>query len=182
MDVKQIELCLRVAYHEVGHVVVGAALACPVEGVYITGRPPIAEVRHRKPIFDLDEVRRNVAMLMAGYLAERRIVPDGRAEALAGAKDDFARVRWWDPGRYPLRQTIVRYYFSRTEDWNAFVREQVRMANRILRANWEAVGEIAMALLWEGSLEGRKLKKMLKLVEPHMLEPSQVFEAMHRAA
>lgn len=157
----------RVHHHEAGHAVVALALGMPVYSVSVTqsseaGVASVGSRKHRRrrrdgmvraPLaIDLTEIGRLMAVDFAGYLAERRHVPERRYIATEGASHDFAHVARWDPfasefgGAEHRRSYLATIFESPDRGWRHVVLESLRVSRALVAAAWPAIDELAWRL------------------------------------
>lgn len=170
----------RRAYHEAGHAVVGHALGLVITRISLVGQPHTGAASRDFWHHDLDAIGREVAFSFAGYLAERRAMPEDRARAIAGAGEDFSIVESFNPFcASGSRLEVTRMVLGSPARWLVLARGAVRQARGILVREWASVEDVVDELLESEVLEGRALRRVLRGVSMESKRPGHPFG--HRA-
>ena len=146
------------AYHEAGHAVVGVALRLGVLYSVVGDElyPSRGRTRQRvvpqpklfgQPLYTDERCLREIAGFYAGPVAEKGAM--SRAN-LVGASDDIAKIR-----RLLLFQFVQK-------DWPAIEWQEEARASALVDRHWDAVTEVAEALLRDGRVSGRDVMAALR--------------------
>lgn len=145
-----------VAYHEAGHAVAAEVLGAGLlAATIVPGEDYAGQVRYTCPPASADAAaaawaRREVVISLAGRAATAHLDPAGAGcgrdyrEALSYASE----VCGTDPADAPALGQMVR------DCWD----EALALVNRY---RW-AIGDVARALRWRGTIEGNELREMVR--------------------
>lgn len=172
------------AHHEAGHAVVSHALGVAVDRVTSDDFEGFARFDARKARGQLPTDSglngRHVAVLLAGYFAERRYLASvagaalpavlaRRSYPLAGACGDLASIERRNPHSTVNELTswhaTARHTWRTPDDWRSFTHAWALVSGRLVRQLWPHIEALALELTANGGeVKGRALKRLLKPV------------------
>lgn len=143
----------RTAYHEAGHAVIAKARGLALRRMTIRPRgdllgSTIAGTRRVGPVAD----RKNIAVALAGHIAEQMAVGKLDAAALEGSLDDMTTAY-----RLMRRRGFRTHAAQEEEYWRVGI-----AVHEELRARWRAVQALARALLEREHFSGKEARRSIR--------------------
>lgn len=141
------------AYHEAGHVVVGAALGAPPSFATIEQKGTMGGHTETRPERGQLNVWDRPIDALAGYVAQIRYAPESIESAKIGASTDFDRAEW-----------CVRRWFAHTPDEESLdhARKDAReKTEALVDQHWATIERVAEALVEKEQLKEREIDALL---------------------